>query len=62
MPPLNNHESRRQMGNNGEMVECPELNQSICKSESSECLLLSRGAVAKVFVPYVKGSLVPFSE
>ena len=56
------------MGNGGEMFECPTLDQTIDisprshKLESSECLLLSHGSVAKVFVPYVKDSLVPFSE
>lgn len=56
------------MGNGGEVLECPELNLTMDvspqahKLESSECLLLSHGSVAKVFVPYVKDSLVPFSE
>lgn len=32
------------------------------KLESSECLLLSHGSVAKVCVRYVKDSLARFSE
>jgi hypothetical protein len=56
------------MGNGGEMLECPELNQTIDlslsghKLESGECLLLSHRPVVQVFQPYVKENLVPFSE
>lgn len=50
------------------VLACPDLNLTIDvspvghKLESSECLLLSHGSVAKVCVRYVKDSLAPLSE